>query len=290
MKFFRDIFIPSENTEVEGIYSMYYVYEHYKKDTDEIFYVGIGRIENGKYNRAASSIKRNPHWKSTTKKHGFYYKIVFESESRDEVCQKEIDLILEYGRKDLKSGSLVNKTSGGEKTFEMAEESVKSGVKKRMENGTYDKCAEIARKRMTENNPWKGKTHEGFNNKKIYQYDPISGEFINEWGSIRKAIRFYGCDPKTISWVLSGKRKFGLGYYWTYENLGSKIDPIREKWKNGDPKNIVELDQEKNIINEWASISKASKDIGCSAYMISHYLKKQSNIKGRIIRYKKSLD
>ena len=113
---------------------MYYVYEHYKKNNNEIFYVGIGRSEDGKYERAGSSLKRNPHWKAVSKKHGFYYKIVFESESRDDVCQKEIDLILEYGRKDLKAGSLVNKTTGGEKTFEMSDESVKRGVKKRMEN------------------------------------------------------------------------------------------------------------------------------------------------------------
>lgn len=268
---------------------MYYVYEHYKKDTDEIFYVGIGKIENGKYKRASSSLKRNSHWKSVSKKHGFYYKIVFESEYRDEVCQKEIDLILKYGRKDLKTGSLVNKTSGGEETFEMSKDSVKEGVKKRMENGTYNKCAEIARKKMTENNPWKGKTHEGFNNKKIYQYDPITGDLINSWESIRKAIRFYECNTKSITWALNGERKLGLGYYWTYENLGEKIDPIYQEWENGDSKNIVELDPEKNIINEWKSISQASKDIGCSSHMISYYLKKQSDIKGRIIRYKKSL-
>jgi hypothetical protein len=60
---------------------MYYVYEHYKKDTDQIFYVGIGKKEDGKYQRSKSTAKRNPHWHSTTKKHGFYSKIVFESES-----------------------------------------------------------------------------------------------------------------------------------------------------------------------------------------------------------------
>lgn len=266
---------------------MYYVYEHYKKDNDEIFYVGIGRSKDGKYERACSSLKRNPHWKAVSKKHGFYYKIVFESESRDDVCQKEIDLILEYGRKDLKAGSLVNKTTGGEKTFEMSDESVKRGVKKRMENGTYDKCAEIARKRMTENNPWKGKTHEGFNTRKIYQYDPISGEFINEWNSIRKAVRFYGCDPKTISWVLSGKRKFGVGYYWTYENLGSKIDPLREKWKNGDSKSVVELDSGSNIINEWESIKKAACQLGCEYNKLAYALKKNNKFRGRIFEYKK---
>ena len=72
---------------------MYYVYEHYKKDTDQIFYVGIGKIESGKYNRSNSFAKRNPHWNAVVKKHGFYSKIVFESEDRDDVCDREIDLM-----------------------------------------------------------------------------------------------------------------------------------------------------------------------------------------------------
>jgi len=269
---------------------MYYVYEHYRKDTSEIFYVGIGRLENGKYKRASSSFKRNPHWKSVSEKHGFYYKIVFESESRDVVCQKEIQLILHYGRKDLGSGPLVNKTTGGEETFEMSDDSIKEGVKKREENGTYKKCSEIARKRMTENNPWKGKTHDGFNNRKIYQYDPLTGEQVNCWISIRKAVRFYECNTKTIAWALNGRRKLGLGYYWTYNDLGKKIDPIHQEWGNGDSKIIIELDSEQNIINEWDSISKAARDLDCSPHMVSYYLKKECKIKDRTIKYKKSLE
>lgn len=271
---------------VEDIYSMYYVYEHYKKSTGEIFYVGIGNSKDKKYSRANSSIKRNPHWKSIVKKHGFFYKIVFESESREEVCKAEIDLILKYGRKDLGTGSLVNKTTGGEKTFIMSKESIDKAVKKRIENGTYDKCSEIARKRMIENNPWKGKTHEGFNTRKIYQYDPNSGILINSWESIRKAIRFYECNQKTISWALSGKRKLGLGYYWTYENLGQNILPLNQKWENGDSKRIIEMDNFGNIINSWNSISKSAKDVGCSPHVLSYHLKKSLNFKGRIIKYR----
>lgn len=60
-----------ENLGAEDIYSIYYVYEHYKEGTNQIFYVGIGRIEDGKYMRANSRNKRNPHWNSIVKKYGF---------------------------------------------------------------------------------------------------------------------------------------------------------------------------------------------------------------------------
>ena len=61
----------------EDIYSMYYVYEHYKKDSDAIFYVGIGKIENGRYNRANSISKRNPHWHVVAKKIWLLFKNSF---------------------------------------------------------------------------------------------------------------------------------------------------------------------------------------------------------------------
>ncbi len=274
-----------KSLEVVDTYSMYYVYEHYKKDTDQIFYVGIGKIEDGKYERANSSAKRNPHWHATAKKHGFDSKIVFESELREDVCNREIELILKYGRKDLGTGPLVNKTTGGEKTFEMSGNSVKSGVEKRKENGTYDKCAEIARQRMLTNNPWKGKTHDGFNKRKIYQYNSKTGDFIKDWDSIKKAIQFYGCNPKTISWPLAGKKKTGLGCIWSYDYMGEKIG-IQKEWENGDSKKIIEVDDLGQVLKEWESIAKASEDFSCSSWMFSYYLKRNQKIDGRIVKIK----
>lgn len=266
---------------------MYYVYEHYKKTDDEIFYVGIGRSINGQYTRASSNIKRNPHWHSVVNKHEFYHRIVFESADREEVCQKEIELILKYGRRDLGSGTLVNMTTGGEKTFEMSKESVKNSVSKRIENGTYDKCAEIARHRMLTNNPWKGKTHDGFNKRKIYQYDSLTGNFIGEWKSIRSAVRHLGCDPKTISWALSGKKKnrSGLGFIWSYDYLGEKIDPSEyKKWSRGGSKIIQEIDDSGNIIGEWGSISKLGKELGIEPHKIKYDITRNRKILQRIFK------
>jgi hypothetical protein len=264
---------------------MYYVYEHYKKDTDQIFYVGIGKLENGKYERSNSTAKRNPHWHSTVKKHGFDSRIVFETESRDEVCEKEIELILKYGRKDLDTGPLVNMTTGGEKTFTMAKESVRRIVETKRQNGAMEVMREAARHRMLTNNPWKGKTHDGLNKKEIYQYDIETGNLVKKWDSIKKAIDFYNCNPKTISWALSGKRKRGLNCKWSYDYLGECIN-IKDGWENGGSKKIIEVDEHGQVLKEWESISKASEDFSCSSWMMTYHLKKGNLVDGRIVRPK----
>lgn len=269
----------------EDIYSMYYAYEHYKKDTDQIFYVGIGKIEEGKYQRAYSLAKRNPHWHATAKKYGFDSKIVFESESREEVCNKEIELILKYGRKDLGTGPLVNKTTGGEKTFKMSKDTILKILETKRKNGAMEIISQRARERMLTNNPWKGKTHDGFNKKKIFQYDALNGNFIQVWDSIRKAINYYQCNPKTISWALSGKRKAGLNFIWSYEYLGENVGS-KKNWENGDSKKIIELNEDGKVLNEWGSITKASEDFSCSSWMFSYYLKRNQKIDNRIVKIK----
>lgn len=85
------------------------VYQHIRKDTNEIFYVGIGsNIER------AYDTRRKKHWKSIVKKHGYDIVILHENVSWDEACLIEIDLIAKIGRQDLGTGPLVNLTSGGE--------------------------------------------------------------------------------------------------------------------------------------------------------------------------------
>ncbi len=272
---------------VEDTYSMYYVYEHYKKDTDQIFYVGIGKLENGKYERSNSSGKRNPHWHSTVKKHGFDSRIVFETESRDEVCEKEIELILKYGRKDLDTGPLVNMTTGGEKTFTMAKESVRKIVETKRQNGAMEVIREAARHRMLSNNPWKGKTHDGLNKKEVYQYEASTGNFVAKYKSIKAASGQMGFpSDKPISKCLSGENQTGGGYIWYYEYQGEKVDRIRRGIAKDQLKRVVELDKSGNVINEWECISDAAKEIGVSHCAIGQSIRKDKLCKGRKFKIK----
>jgi hypothetical protein len=89
---------------------MAYVYQHVRLDTNEVFYVGIGRTEN----RAYSKHHRSEYWHNIVNKAGYSAQIIFEKITWEEACQKEKELIEYYGRRDKGSGTLVNMTDGGD--------------------------------------------------------------------------------------------------------------------------------------------------------------------------------
>jgi hypothetical protein len=86
------------------------VYEHIRNDTNEVFYVGIGKKEK----RAFSKHGRNPHWKNIVNKVGYTVNIVYKDIEHKEAKKIEILLIEKYGRKNLGLGNLVNMTDGGD--------------------------------------------------------------------------------------------------------------------------------------------------------------------------------
>lgn len=86
------------------------VYRHRRLDTNEIFYIGIGKTEKRPYSKAG----RNKHWKNIVNKAGYSVEIISKVDTWEEACELEQFLIQEYGRKDLGTGILVNMTDGGE--------------------------------------------------------------------------------------------------------------------------------------------------------------------------------
>jgi hypothetical protein len=89
------------------------VYQHRRKDTNEVFYIGIGKS----LSRAYKKVSRNPHWHNVVNKSGFKVDILIQGCSLSEACDIEIGLIKDYGRHDLGLGPLVNQTDGGEGNF-----------------------------------------------------------------------------------------------------------------------------------------------------------------------------
>jgi hypothetical protein len=98
------------------------LYRHIRLDSNQPFYIGIGKTEK----RAYSKKSRNDHWNKIAKKHGYKVQIMLDDLTWEEACQKEIEFIQLYGRKDLGLGTLVNKTDGGEGTVgrKYAEEAI----------------------------------------------------------------------------------------------------------------------------------------------------------------------
>jgi hypothetical protein len=92
------------------LFYMSIIYQHKRKDTNEVFYVGIGRA----INRAHTKKSRNQHWHNIVNKIGYDVEILYEDISWEEACEKEVELIKKYGRMDLKQGPLVNMSDGGD--------------------------------------------------------------------------------------------------------------------------------------------------------------------------------
>jgi hypothetical protein len=85
------------------------VYQHRRKDTNEVFYIGIG--ENKK---RAYVYGRNPHWNRIVNKYGYEVDILVDGCSWEDACQIEIGMIADYGRANLGLGLLANLTNGGD--------------------------------------------------------------------------------------------------------------------------------------------------------------------------------
>ncbi len=86
------------------------VYRHIRLDNGQPFYIGISTNDK----RAYSTRDRSKFWKRIVDKCGFEVEILFDNISYEMAIRKEIEFILLYGRKDLKSGILCNMTNGGE--------------------------------------------------------------------------------------------------------------------------------------------------------------------------------
>jgi hypothetical protein len=92
-----------------------YVYRHRRLDNNQIFYIGIGRAKN--YGRAYVKTKRSNFWNNIINKTKYQIEIIADNLSWCDACELETFLIQEYGRKDLKTGILVNMTDGGDGGF-----------------------------------------------------------------------------------------------------------------------------------------------------------------------------
>ncbi len=85
----------------------FYIYQHKKADTNEIFYVG-----KGKGNRLNSK-NRNIYWHRVVNKHGFIIEKIIDGLDEELALFSEIEIIDVYRKRGI---TLVNMTNGGEGT------------------------------------------------------------------------------------------------------------------------------------------------------------------------------
>jgi hypothetical protein len=93
---------------------MPHVYRHIRLDTNMPFYVGIGQDDTLIRAYEDRKGRRSDWWLRIAKKYGFSVDILFEDISIKEAKKKEIEFIQIYGREDLRTGTLINQTDGGD--------------------------------------------------------------------------------------------------------------------------------------------------------------------------------
>lgn len=208
----------------------YFVYAHYKADTNEIFYIGIGKKRRGTlhsqiYGRAyqCANSMRNYLWIRCYNKHGRIVKILYDNLTELECKSKEIELIDRFGRLVDGSGILCNISAGGEGRFK-------------------DKS----------------------NNKKIYVYN-LQGTLINAFPSCLDAAEFYGLNRKNVSDAANMKRISCGDFQFRYEynkglNIRNLVRSPRRK-----PKPILCTNIDTGQVLTFSSLYKFQHFLGISS-------------------------
>jgi hypothetical protein len=251
---------------------MYYVYRHIRDDLNIPFYIGMGTSVNNGHKRAFSKKHRNKIWNRITNKTSYSVDIIWESESKEEVFEKEKEFINLYGRIDLKKGTLCNLTNGGDGSTLLSKSVISGIVKKNRENGCFVRRGEFIVKWNKENgNSFKNKKRDKdyFKNVKNYLYDNVSGDFIKSFYNINELCLYLNSRNSIICDCIK-KNKPYKNYAIFKEFKGDKIIPLK---KGKDNKIVYKIDLNGNVVNKYDSILNSAKENNLCESIIHNAIK-----------------
>lgn len=218
----------------------YCVYKHTFKNGK--VYIGITQQRPNERWKNGTGYKHNKHLTSAILKYGWdniKHEILFDGLTKEEACQKEIELIAKYQSNNRIYG--YNKSTGGETTKgfhfteEMKEECRKRNLGKKHSEETKQKISKankehwkthiktapegtgykIWTKRRKNGTviPWNKGIH--FEGKEVIQFDK-NMNYINSYKSISLAQCETSVSSGHICECCKGKRKSAGGYIWRY--------------------------------------------------------------------------
>jgi len=212
----------------------WYVYQHIRKDKNEIFYVGIGNKKNFLRAYEFRKDKRNKIWWNIFNKTTIEVEILFNNLTKEEASLKEKELIKKYGRIDLNEGTLCNMTDGGDGIWNCKRNEVTKKIlseqKKGSNNPQYGKkqSPELIEKRFkniigvkrsdeTKKNQSLSSIKSG-QSKEVDVFKFGTMEYVGRFYAISEACRvlgFHRLNSKAIL-VANGKRRQTQGYIFKY--------------------------------------------------------------------------
>lgn len=271
---------------------IYYLYTHTRLDTNQIFYVGIGKSFNDfNFERSKTTSKRSKEWKQIYNECNCKIKIdiVSKFDNHDDCCKAEISLIKYYGRQINNTGYLVNKAPGGHKWKDV------KIIYQYTLNGEYlrswNDIKEVSNYlKISASSIYKAANIEGRSSgnylfkwfktdkiepyiqyknliKKIYQFSK-TGEFIKSYNSITEAYKNNKLYRNSFKNINKNKPCIAGNYYWSFDRYKCYIKRIIYQYKDD------------KLINKYSSLPEAAKALGKkSVNSIDNALKKKVQLK-----------
>ncbi len=192
-------------------------------------YIGITSLEPPMRWRNGYGYKGNRHFWNAILKHGWdniEHEILYSNLTKEEACQKEIELIAKYKSNDPDYG--YNRAIGGDVNngYTLSEETkrkISNTVSNTMKGNTFfsdehrKKLSIAAKKRKGPLNSVYGKPKSNQwmkkNCKPVLQFDK-NGNFIAEYSGVRIAYKETGISP---AHCLNGNCKTAGGFIWKYK-------------------------------------------------------------------------
>ena len=208
----------------------YFTYLHIRIDTNKIFYIGKGTINNCisekcKYKRAYSKASRNVYWKTIVK--NVKYKIIIDELFENEIdcLTKEEYLILYYGTR--KNNGILTNFNISDNPSEHYSFKIRNAIPK----------------------------------VKVYKYDE-KGLFLNEYDSITEAALLNNCNITDICVAIGNvknrRRLFVNNYIWSKH----KYDKIAIPINNCVKENVIyQFDKHYNFIKKWFYVKDILKNL-----------------------------
>jgi hypothetical protein len=207
------------------------VYRHRRNDTNEIFYIGIGKSDSD-FNRAYSHKNRNVYWNNIVNVTKHRVEIMLQDITWEEACEKEIEFIDLY-KKNTQNGSLCNISDGGGGGYlskEINEKRKRSLIGHLVSQETRYKISlkskgrkaseqtkikmSISHKKNKTGYWLESKGHKNGRAFKVYQYS-LDGVLLKEWECAQYAVKFYNMNRTSITDCLNGRQKTAAGFIWT---------------------------------------------------------------------------
>lgn len=190
----------------------YYVYGHFCKSNNELFYIG-----KGKGSRAISKQHRNTFWRNIVNKHGYYIEIFKQNLSEADALKLEVKLILKYKKLGLCKSNL---TKGGEglSGFNHSQDT-KNKLSKHFTGTSRGPHKLESRQKMCKTglfNVYRAIKSSGKGLGKGRQRI-TKGEFIGTWLSGGVCADDLNISRQCVYRCLSGGRPSGKGYIFEYQ-------------------------------------------------------------------------